>query len=418
MHRATMRRALVPFARAGWLICAGWLVCAPPPLTGQQAGDLRREILESQRRLEEIRQERARLQGEMAALRTRVLDVSEELQNIERQISASRSVVAEVDFQTEAMIQEVDLTAADLDRTSAELEARQEALGRRLREIYKGGPLHTSRVLLGAESFSDLLNRYHYLRLIASRDRVLIASVRELEVELTSQNQELQEGLTELGRLREAKLGEVAQLRQVEGEHERTLAEFRSREREATTELDRIAEDETRLTGLVATLDQRRLEEERRRTVSGLPVLGDAALSPSDAGSLEWPVDGGIVYGFGVESRRDGSTVRWNGIGIATAPGSPVRSVSAGTVALAGPFEGYGPSVIVSHGGGYYTLYLYLEEIGVVQGREVEAGQVVGTVGGRDTPEGAHIEFQLRAPLDGGPPRAIDPIPWLRSLDP
>jgi septal ring factor EnvC (AmiA/AmiB activator) len=83
-------------------------------------------------------------------------------------------------------------------------------------------------------------------------------------------------------------------------------------------------------------------------------------------------------------------------------------------VALAGPFEGYGPSVIVSHGGGYYTLYLYLEEIGVVEGAMVEAGQVVGTVGGQGTPEGARLEFQLRAPIDGDMPQAMDPLPWLR----
>jgi murein DD-endopeptidase MepM/ murein hydrolase activator NlpD len=84
-------------------------------------------------------------------------------------------------------------------------------------------------------------------------------------------------------------------------------------------------------------------------------------------------------------------------------------------VVLAGPFEGYGPTVVLSHGGGFYTLYLYLEEIGVVQGREVQVGQVVGTVGGSDTPEGPHIEFQIRAPVAGSAPQAMDPLQWLKS---
>jgi len=51
----------------------------------------------------------------------------------------------------------------------------------------------------------------------------------------------------------------------------------------------------------------------------------------------------------------------------------------------------------------------------VVEGREVEIGQVVGTVGGTDTPEGPHIEFQLRAPVSGGSPQAQDPLKWLRA---
>ena len=92
-----------------------------------------------------------------------------------------------------------------------------------------------------------------------------------------------------------------------------------------------------------------------------------------------------------------------------------MRAVLAGSVALAGPFEGYGPTVVLSHGDGLYTLYLYLEEIGVVQGRQVEKGQVVGTVGGRDTPEGPHIEFQIRSPATGSAPQALNPLEWLKS---
>jgi septal ring factor EnvC (AmiA/AmiB activator) len=319
-----------------------------------------------------------------------------------------------VEFQTAGMVQQVDLTASDLERTRADLASRQVALGRRLREIYKGGPLHTSRVLLGAQSFSDLLNRYHYLRLIASHDRTLIASVRRLELELTAQNAELQESLRELDRLREAQLGEMAELQQVEDEHQRTLAEFRSREVEATNRLDVIAGDEQRLTSLMSTLDRQRIEEDRRRTISGLPSPTGAELSGLDAGRLDWPVLGAIAYGFGIERRAAGGALRRNGLGIAAPAGAPVVAVRSGTVAHAGPFEGYGPSVVVSHGGGYYTLYLHLDDVGVVQSRRVEAGQVVGTVGGRNTPEGPHIEFQLRAPLDGGPPQAVDPLPWLR----
>jgi len=395
------------------------LGCAAPSLDAAQQGpepadNLRRDILDSQRRLEEIRAERARLQEEMAGLRSRVQDVSGQLANIERQISASRSAIAEVEFQAGAIAEQVDFTSTDLERTRAELASRQVALARRIREIYKGGPLHTSRVLLGAQSFSDLLNRYHYLRLIASHDRSLIESVRQLESELALQNAELGESLRELERLRQAQLGEMAELQQVEDEHQRTLAQFRSREVEATTRLDVIAVDEERLTGLMGALDRQRIEEDRRRTLSGLPSPAGAELTGLDAGRLEWPVEGDVAYGFGLERRVGGAALRRNGLGIAAPAGAPVAAVRTGIVAHAGPFEGYGPSVIVSHGGGYYTLYLYLEDVGAVQGRRVETGQVVGTVGGRNTPEGPHIEFQLRAPLDGGPPQAVDPLPWLR----
>jgi septal ring factor EnvC (AmiA/AmiB activator) len=171
------------------------------------------------------------------------------------------------------------------------------------------------------------------------------------------------------------------------------------------------------MTGLIADLERRRVEEERRRvagTDPGARAPGGRTLTAADAGSLDWPVDGNLIYRFGRERRPNGLVLRWNGVGIAAPPGTPVRAVRGGRVVLAGPFEGYGPTVVLSHGEGFYTLYLYLEEIGVVEGRDVEAGQVVGTVGGADTPEGPHLEFQIRAPVGGSSPQAQDPLQWLR----
>jgi septal ring factor EnvC (AmiA/AmiB activator) len=386
---------------------------SPEPLHAQGAEQYQREIQESQRRLEQIREERSQLQREMESLRPRVLNVSGELLNIERQLAISRSVLAEVEFQFETASRQVELTTADLLITRDRLRERQAILNRRLRDIYKRGALHTARVLLGADSFSELLHRYRFLQVIATYDRALVENVRRLESELTRQSQDLQQSMAELGRLREAQLAEVAQLRSVENTHQRTLQQFRTQEGQATSRLDALEEDERRLTSLVADLERRRLEEERRLAVAGAPAAAPATLSTADIGILDWPVQGSIVYNFGPERRSNGTVLRWNGIGIRAAVGTPVRAVRGGTVELAGSFDGYGPSVIVSHGGGYYTLYLYLEEIGVVQGRRIETGQVVGTVGGAGTPEGARLEFQIRAPVNGSP-QAMDPIRWLR----
>lgn len=404
MSRLAVRGALL----ACLLAAAGGM----SPLSAQN-DDLQRRILESRRRLEEIRAERDRLQREMEGIRSRVRNVVDELQNIERQLSASRSALAEIDFQVQAVNAQVDSTNVQLLTTREQLREGSAVLARRLRDIYKMGSLHTVRVLLGAESFADLLNRYRYLRLIASHDRQLVERVGTLEQSLAAQNAELQESLAELGRLRQEKLGEVAELRSVETARAQTLEEFRNRERETVSRLEEIDADEARMRDLIDDLDRQRREAERRDAEAGRPT--DAVnLGVADAGSLAWPVDGDVIYDFGLERRPNGTVLRWNGVGIAAAPGTPVRAVRGGTVVMAGPFEGYGPTVVLSHGGGFYTLYLYLEDIGVVEGHTVEAGQVVGTVGGRDTPEGPHLEFQIRAPVNDGPPQAQDPTRWLR----
>ena len=376
---------------------------------GAQDPELMQEIRESQRRLEQIRAERERLEREIGDVRNRVRDVAAELANIERRLSASRSVLAEVEFQSEATAEQIRGTTRDLITTQDRLAESQAVLARRLRDIYKMGPMRTVQVLLGADSFTDLLNRYRYLQKIAAFDRALVDRVRLLEGELVEQNEALRERMALLGSLRQDRLTEVVQLRSVESERQAAIQQFRARERSATSRIEELDADEQRMTDLVAELEARRRELEARRRA------GAASISAEDAGSLDWPLDGDIIYRFGRDQRPNGTVIRWNGIGIGAPTGTPVRAVKAGTVAYAGPFEGYGPTVMLSHGNGFYTLYLYLEEIGVVEGRQVEPGQVVGTVGGSDTPEGPHMEFQIRAPLEGeDDPRAQDPIQWLR----
>lgn len=396
--------------RLGALVVGGLLVAAPTTQAAAQTANLRREILESQRRLEAVRSERVRLQNEMGDLTNRVRSVSGQLLNIEQQLSASRSALAEVVFQAEATASRIEENSRGLIQARERLSEGTAILQRRLRDIYKRGPLNTVRVLLGADSFADLLTRYRYLRMIASYDRSLVTRVTELESELVGQTAALQRDMADLAMFRNSKLGEVAELRSVESEHTEALVSFRETERRTTNRMQELDSDESRLTTLIGDLESRRREAESRDAVRG----GPARLSTTDAGTLEWPIEGEVIYRFGRERQPNGTVLRWNGVGIKAPTGSPVQAVKDGTVVLAGPFEGYGPTVVLSHGDGFYTLYLYLEEIGVVQGRQVRAGQVVGTVGGTDTPEGSHIEFQIRAPSGGEAPQAMDPIQWLR----
>jgi septal ring factor EnvC (AmiA/AmiB activator) len=400
-------RFLGSFTRAA-AVAAVALPVLVAPLTAQTS-DINRELQMSQRRLEQIREERRLLELEIGDVRNRVRDTAAELANVERRLSASRSVLAEVEFQSEATSDQVRETTRNLILSKDRLSESQAVLNRRLRDIYKMGPLKTMQVILGAQSFTDLLNRYRYLQRIASFDRALVENVRELEAQLIVQNQSLQDRMALLGSLRQERVSEVVQLRSVESERQSRLQQYRTREITTTSRLNEVTADEQRMSLVIDDLEERRRELEAARLRDG-----GAAITAEDAGSLDWPLDGDIIYRFGREERPNGTVLRWNGVGIAARTGTPVQAVKAGTVVLAGPFDGYGPTVVLSHGDGFYTLYLYLEDIGVVEGREVAAGQVVGTVGGGDTPEGPHLEFQIRAPLDGDSPQAQDPLQWLR----
>lgn len=376
----------------------------------------RRELRESQSRLEQIRLEREKLQKEMERLRNQADDVTSQLINIERQVAASANMLRELDFQSTVLAATIDSTTRQLLLARDRLRERRIVLQHRLRAIYKRGPLHTARVLLSAESFSDLLNRYKYLHHVAVYDRKLVRDIGLLERDLVGKERQLTEDHARLQQLRAEKLDEFAQLQSLEAEYARTLQAVRAREKQTQGRLEQLARDEARLTNMIAELERKRKEEERRRVVAGGRPAGEGSITTRDLGALDWPVEGNLVYRFGPERRPNGVTLRWNGIGIASQPGTPVRAVEEGTVVMAGPFEGYGPTVMISHGAGYYTLYLYLASVAVQEGDRVAARQVIGTVGGEKTPEGPHIEFQVRAPVGrSGVPEPVDPLSWLRS---
>jgi septal ring factor EnvC (AmiA/AmiB activator) len=204
------------------------------------------------------------------------------------------------------------------------------------------------------------------------------------------------------------KAQELRQLDQLAGRSTRTLREYREQERATTSRIAQLAKDEARLANVISDLEKRRL-------ASGSAATKPGTLSTRDLGALNWPVDGDLVFRFGPQRKPNGVVLRYNGIGIAAAAGTNVKAVENGTVELAGPLEGYGQSVVIGHGAGYYTLYLRLRSVAVRTGATVTTGQVVGTVGGEGSPEGPHLEFQVRTPGAGGSPTPVDPLNWLRS---
>jgi len=392
------------------------------------------QLTESQRRLQEIRAERTELRRDLSGIRSRVHDVTSEIRNIQRQREVSASLLRELNFQMSETQRKIDETTDELLRTQDELAQKRALLDRRLRDIYKRGPLQAEEVLLTAHSFADLLNRYKYLYLVALRDRRLVGEVGELQHQLQLREHELRRSYTDLTYLQNERAQEHAQLGDMAEQRSTTLSSLRSHERSTVERIDELLRDERRLTSLMSTLEARRREEERRdraraadaerarsaAVAAGRPApLPPAPVAPrpaatmttADVGNLDWPVSGSLVYRFGRAVQSNGTAIRYNGLGIGAAAGTPVRAVEGGRVEMAAPFEGYGPTVVVSHGGGYYSLYLYLKDVQVRPGTTIAKGQVIGTVGGEGTPEGAHVEFQIRTP--GG--EAVDPLTWLRG---
>lgn len=385
-----------------------FLVAPAAPLHAQQP--TAQEIVESQRRLEQLRQQRSQLAEEMTRIRARVTDLSQELVNVERQVNSSAAALREIDFQLEQWEEEIASNSIELEATRLQLAERRAVLNRRLRSIYKRGPTQTLQVLLAAKNFSDLINRYRYLDLAARADRRLMEEVKELESLLLARERALRANMLELESARVARQQEHEALAELQDQQQVVLREVTSEEATTAERIAEIERDEAALTTMVAGIEAQRVGAGTSPVAGGGGGGGPTVAFPGRRRELDWPLDGPLLYRFGaVGGSTTGGGAR-SGIGIGGPRGAPVRAVAAGTVALAGPFEGYGPTVIISHGGGYYTLYLYLRDVTVRTGAIVTLGQTIGTVGGERTEESSYLEFQVHGP--GG--EIADPLSWLR----
>src|SRR5688572_29750787 len=179
------------------------LIMTPALSFAQQ--NVQADLRASQAKLDSIKNERARLQREMESLRTRVRDTSRELLNIERQRDVSRSALSELEFQTQLLQENYDITTRAHAQTRARLTQRTGDLNGRLRAIYKRGPMHATRVFLTARSFGDLLARYKYINLMALYDRMVVRDVARLERQLASQEFELRASMRRIDVLRDEK---------------------------------------------------------------------------------------------------------------------------------------------------------------------------------------------------------------------
>ena len=388
---------------AVFLTMAAAAMAAAPAFAQRPSFD--QQMRDNQRRLEDIRRERSTVEQELERLRTQAHSIADEISNLERQRDATNRIVNELDRQIGGLGLQIDQMTVDLILAQDALAEKRAVLERRLVDIAKRGALYSYQVLLAAESFGDLLSRYKYLFLVTQQDRLLTNDMTKLKNRIARERQALVDARDALGRRKTERAGELLRYVDLAHRRETNLAATRRSMREAERRLTEKEQEERRLNDVIAAL-----ERARREALARGAAAGPATITESSLGALDWPVDGRLVYQFGPAPGPNNTTIVWHGIGIATVAGTPVKAVATGTVVLAQPLGTYLMTVILDHGGGYYTIYSTLDDATVAKGERVLRGQVIGHVGGAATDQGPHLHFEIR----GASQIALDPLNWLK----
>jgi septal ring factor EnvC (AmiA/AmiB activator) len=281
----------------------------------------------------------------------------------------------------------------DLGRERAELAAQ-------LRAAYLIGREEPFRLFLNQQDPARAGRLFAYFgyfgRARAGQLAAIEGRVREidtLDASLGSEQERIQ-------RLEQAQKSEVSRLDKARSERGDVLANMAAESKARAVSLQRLQREQAALEKLLREL---RRASQKFPTDSRSPFAGMR-------GKLAWPTAGKLAARFG--ERRAGS-VKWDGVLIAAARGTPVRAVYRGRVVYADWLAGLGLLIIIDHGGGYLSLYGHNEQLFRAVGDQVAPGDTiagVGDSGGRAQPE---LYFEIRQAA-----RPLDPSPWFRDRQP
>jgi murein DD-endopeptidase MepM/ murein hydrolase activator NlpD len=118
-----------------------------------------------------------------------------------------------------------------------------------------------------------------------------------------------------------------------------------------------------------------------------------------------YPIRGRLTSPYGWRNDPISGVRRYHAaLDLAAPIGTPVKVAMDGRVATVGFNGTYGNFIIVSHGGGFQSMYAHLSATSVLQGSTVVQGTKIGEVGNTGYSTGPHLHFAV---FKNG--RAIDP---------
>jgi len=353
-----------------------------------------------ERELERLRERIEAVRDELAADREQRDDVSAELERIERRIG---EVAGRID-RLDSRIGETRRRLAEIEREQAaaraELAAHRETLGAQLRAAHRMGEQPALRLLLRQQAPDAVSRAMTYYGYFNEARLDAMERTGELVDELAGLRAEAERRRERLASDRRDLAAEEQRLAVARGERDEILERLEREIAAGGNRLERLEADRERL---------RRLLDELRSMVADIPASPlEAQPFASRDGQLQWPVEGRVRTSFG--SARAGGRMRWRGIEIEAAPGTPVRAVYHGRVVFADWLSGFGKLMIIDHLDGYMSLYGYNERMLRTEGSWVEPGERIAVVGNSGARERAGLYFEIRR---DGEPR--DPIAWLAA---
>ena len=387
------------------------------------------QIDEQKTALKKLEVDLAKKREELAVLETEEKGVLNTISLLDQNLNRTRSYLSELSRNEDLLQGAVKQLVLDIDSLDAKIKSRKRAMKKRVRNLYVYGRSNDAEILYELLTKDGNPERkVYWVHHLLTRDREDVEMLRHL-VKERMQKQHVQEShLAELTKLRNRKAVELNSLKHDKAVQRMALKEFERNQKTMLALIKKLEErrkreieeakkaEAARLAALKKKekaaekkreADKKREAEKTRqsemaqKTVQVVPFKGPKCM----------PLDGPVISEYGLQEHPVLHIMTRNlGVEIRGKRGGRIRAAAAGTVAMVSEIDGRGPSVIIEHEGGIYTVYGHMKTINVQEGKSVKKCEEIGEVGDIASLNGIKLYFQVSEGT-----QTVDPLQWLKQ---
>ena len=370
---------------------------------GEIYGQDARARLEAQRK--QLQQEIVQINGMLQKNKTQKADALESLEDLFLKIDRLRELIRLTNRQINALTSQINKNQADISALEEELAILKEDYASMIVKSRKNSSQQNRLMFLfSSENFWQVIKRVRYMNQYAAYRKQQgeniakkTETLRQLNENLVSQKAVKEELLSDNRKVQE-------QFEQERKKQQKVLQNLRSNESKYAAQIKKKQRQTVKIDREIDRLIREAIAASNKKAgttnVSFALTPEAKALAANfiaNKGRLPWPVRKGVVIQkFGTQRHAvvRTTTIKSNGVTIATSPGTKARAVFEGTVLNIVQFQGSNPIVLIQHGN-YVTAYKNLASVSVQKGDKVVSKQEIGSIFTNPTTQRTSLQFSV-----------------------
>ena len=340
---------------------------------------------------------------------SRERSASTRISSLDEEISLTAKLIRSLKSEEEKTRKRILQLKSDILKNENELESLRARYKKRIVNSYRKGRLTDLEKVFSSTTWRQAIYRTQYLKIISDIEKKLTNQIESLLIQISQQKLELEAVLRNNLKLVRDKQQQISSYRDMRIDREKELNRIRNDKKALSNYIEEKEAGIIQLESIIKKVleDKARFERELRirKQQEALKTKSFKALK----GQLPWPAEGRIIAKFGRQWNSKLKTTTENpGIDIKGQPGSPIRTVLGGVVTTITYIRGYGTTIIVDHGGGFYTVYSHVTNIQTVVDGQVRNGDIIAYMGDSGSINGSKLHFEI-----WGKGQKLDPEKWL-----